>query len=133
MVRLMLNLVSQLIAAALALLISSWILPDNVTLHLAGFVVAVLVFSLAQAILGPFVFNLARKYASAVLGGIGLVSTLVALWVATLFPDGLNISGIGWILAPLIVWLVTALGSWILMGFVFKKTIANRAKAKNAS
>jgi hypothetical protein len=76
---------------------------------------------LAQGILTPFIFNLARRYASAILGGIGLISTFLALWIATLFPGGLTIRGIGWVLAPLLVWTVTALGGWILMGVVFKR------------
>lgn len=126
MIRFLLNVVSHIVASAVALLIANWILPQ-VTLHVTGFIIAVLVFALAQSILSPFIFNMARQYASAILGGIGLVSTLVALWVATLFPDGLNISGIGWILAPLIVWIVTALGGWILMGLVFKRILNRRA------
>ena len=44
---------------------------DGVTVHSSGFVVAVLIFAVAQAILAPFVFNVARKYASAILGGGG--------------------------------------------------------------
>ena len=118
---------SQLMSAAVALLIANWILPQ-VALRVTGFVIAVVVFALAQSILSPFIFNLARKYASAMLGGIGLVATLVALWVATLFPDGLSISGIGWVLAPLVVWIITALGGWILMGVVFKRTLKKHEK-----
>ncbi|MBC9955391.1 phage holin family protein [Leucobacter sp. cx-42] len=132
MIRFLLNLVSHVISAAAALLIANWILPQ-VTVHAAGFVVAVLVFALAQSVLSPFIFNLARQYASAILGGIGLVSTLVALWVATLFPDGLTISGLGWVLAPLVVWIVTALGGWILMGLVFKRTLQKHEQGKKGA
>lgn len=127
MIRFLLSLVSHFVMSALALLLANWILPQ-VTLHLSGFIVAVLVFALAQSILTPFVVNLARKYASALLGGIGLVSTLLALWVATLFPDGIEISGLGWVLAPLVVWIVTALGGWILMGLVFKRYLDRRER-----
>lgn len=127
MIRFLLNLVSNVISSAAALLIANWVLPQ-VTLRVSGFIVAVLVFALAQAVLSPFIFNLARQYASAILGGIGLVSTLVALWVATLISDGLEITGLGWVLAPLIVWIVTALGGWILMGLVFKRTIEAHSK-----
>jgi hypothetical protein len=119
-VRFLFSVATNLITSAVALLLAYWILPQ-VTLHVSGFIVAVVVFALAQGILSPFIFNLARQYASAILGGIGLVSTFVALWIATLFPDGLEIRGLGWILAPLLVWIVTALGGWILMGAVFKR------------
>ena len=67
-------------------------------------------------------FNLARQYASAVLGGIGLVSTFLGLFVATLFPNGLEISGItAWVLSALVVWLITALGTWILGALIIKR------------
>lgn len=132
MMRFLLSLVSHVISAAAALLIANWILPQ-VTLRVSGFVVAVVVFAVAQSVLGPFIFNLARQYASAVLGGIGLVSTLVALWVATLFPDGLTITGLGWVLAPLVVWIATALGGWILMGLVFKRTLQKHDQGKKGA
>jgi hypothetical protein len=118
--RFLYSVLTNLITSAVALLLAYWILPQ-VTVHVSGFIVAVIVFALAQGILTPFIFNLARRYASAILGGIGLISTFLALWIATLFPGGLTIRGIGWVLAPLLVWTVTALGGWILMGVVFKR------------
>ena len=54
---------------------------------------------------------MANRYASAFLGGIGLVSTLVALFLATLFT-GLVIRGVGaWLAATLVVWLTTAVAT----------------------
>jgi len=129
-IRFLLNVVSHLISAVLALLLAGWILSQWVTLQFGGFVVATVVFALAQSILSPFIFNLARKYASALLGGIGLVSTFLALWVATLFPGGLQISGLGWVLAPFLVWIVTALAGWILMGVVFGRYLKKRERQK---
>jgi uncharacterized membrane protein YvlD (DUF360 family) len=117
MVRFLLQAAINLVMAAIGLLLAGSLI-DGVELQPSGFVVAVVVFVVAQAIFAPFVFNLARKYASAILGGIGLVSTLLALWIATLFSSGLTIDGItAWILATLLVWIVTALGTWLL-GFL---------------
>lgn len=133
MIRFLLNLAIHVVTAAVALLVAGWLVP-GVQLHLAGFVVAVLVFSAAQAILGPFVFSLARKYASAVLGGIGIVSTLLALWVATLFPDGLRITGVtAWVVTPLVVWIITALGTWIAGIFIIDRWWNRRKDAKKAT
>ncbi len=129
MIRFLLAVAANLVLSAIALLIADWVLAD-VTLHLGGFFVAVAVFALAQSILAPFVFNMARKYASAMLGGVGLVSTFLALWVATLFSGGVEISGIAWVLAPLIVWLITALGGWILIGIVIDRFVTKREKLK---
>ncbi|HEX6953506.1 MAG TPA: phage holin family protein [Agromyces sp.] len=114
MVRFLINIAISLVTAALGLLVNSWILPDF-HLDVSGFLVAVLVFTIAQAILAPFIFNVARQYASALLGGIGLVSTFVALLIASLFPGGIRIDGVvTWILATLIMWIITALGTWLL-------------------
>lgn len=114
MVRFLIRTAIYLVTAALGLLIASWVLPDF-RLEWGGFLVAIVVFAIAQSILGPFVFNLARRYASAVLGGIGLVTTFLALVIASLFPGGIHITGaVTWILATLVVWIVTALGGWLL-------------------
>lgn len=129
MIRFLLSVAISIVSATVALLVAAGIV-DGVRMQLAGFVVAVLVFTAAQAILAPFVFNLARKYASAVLGGIGLVSTFLALLVATMFPNGLHISGItAWVITPLIVWIITALGTWILGIFVIKRWWEKRRQA----
>lgn len=130
MIRFLLTVLSNLVMAAVALLLADWWLHEWVTLHLGGFFVAVAVFTVAQTILAPFVFNMARQYASAVLGGIGLVSTFLALWVASLFPGGVEVRGLGWVLAPLLLWIVTALGGWIVVGLVLEKYLAKREKRR---
>ncbi|VXC01390.1 phage holin family protein [Citricoccus sp. K5] len=113
MIRFLIHAVINLVMAAVGLLLAGALI-DGVSMQPSGFITAVLVFVLAQALLAPFVFNLARQYASAVLGGVGLVSTLLALWIATLMPNGLTMDGVSaWVLAPLVVWLVTALGTWV--------------------
>lgn len=126
MIRFLLSLGISIVSAAVALLVASAVV-DGVRVQAAGFVVAVLVFAIAQALLSPFVFNMARKYASAVLGGIGIVSTMLALFVATLFPGGLQIQGVtAWVVTPLVVWLITALGTWILGVLIIKRWWMNR-------
>jgi hypothetical protein len=114
MIRLLLNVVIALGSSAVGILVATWVL-DDMTVEPSGFVVAVLVFTVAQAILSPFIMKVAARNAPAFLGGIGLVSTLVALVIANVFTDGLSISGATtWILASLIVWLVTALAAFFL-------------------
>ena len=64
-------------------------------------------------------FNLARQFATPLLGGIGLVSTLIALLVAISFPGGITISGASaWVMAVFVVWIKGALGGWILLWFL---------------
>lgn len=131
MIRMLLQAAINLVTAAAGLLLAGAMI-EGVALQTAGFVTAVVVFVVAQAILGPFVFNMARQYASAILGGVGLVSTLLAIWIATLVPDGLAVSGLAaWILTPLLVWIVTALGTWILGFLVLRRWWDKRTEEKN--
>ncbi|MFF2053587.1 phage holin family protein [Leifsonia sp. NPDC058194] len=128
MVRFLIRVAIFVVTAALGLLVAAWLLP-GFHLDWEGGIIAVVVFAIAQSVLSPFIFNLARKHASAVLGGIGLVSTLVALIVAALFPGGIRVDDfVTWALAALIVWFVTALGGWLLpLLFLKKKVTAARA------
>lgn len=126
MIRMLIGLAVNLASAALGLLVAAW-LVDGVQLEAAGFTAAVVVFAGAATLLGPFVFNTARRHANALLGGIGLVSTWLALWIATWLPGGLTISGWrSWVLAALVVWLVTALGGWFLLWLAVGRKVANR-------
>lgn len=123
-VRFLLRVLVFLAAAAIGLLVAGWLVP-GVTLRPWGFVTAVLVFAVAQAILAPFFLKMASRYASAFLGGIGLVSTLAALILASLFSNGLSIRGIGsWVGATIVVWLVTAVATLVLPALVLKKKAA---------
>lgn len=128
--RFFIHLITSGVLAALALLVASWTIP-GVKLEVGGFIVAVAIFALAQGLLAPFVFNLARKYASAVLGGVGLVTAFLALFVATLFPGGLQIDGVvAWIAAPVVVWVVTALGGWLIGGLIVTRWLDKRDQTR---
>ncbi len=100
--------------------------------HRHRFVLAAIVFAVAQSLLSPFITKVAARNAPAFLGGIGLVSTFVALVIASLVT-GLSITGWRtWILASLVVWLVTALATVLLPMFLLKDEIADRKAKKDA-
>ncbi|MGB3482264.1 MAG: phage holin family protein [Mycobacterium sp.] len=120
MIKLLLRLAVFLGSAALGLLAAAWLVP-GVSVSVWGFVAAVVIFAVAQAVLAPVFGKLATRYASALLSGIGLVSTLAALILASLLTSGLVIRGIGsWIAATVVVWLVTALATLLLPKLVLK-------------
>lgn len=126
MTRFLLSIAVSLLSSAIGLLIADWVVP-GVRLSLGGFLLAVVVFTIAQGVLGPFILRLARRYATAILGGIGLVTTLVSLVLASILPGGLRISGLlAWVLAPLVVWIVTALGGWILGHLLITRRLGAR-------
>ncbi|MBF9336515.1 hypothetical protein G3N30_09880 [Microbacterium lacticum] len=97
-----------------------------------GFVLAVVIFAVLQSVLTPWAAKVARKNAPAFLGGIGIVSTFIALLIVVLIPGaGLTIGAPWWtwLVAPVIVWLVTALATWLLPGLFFKKKVQERRAA----
>jgi hypothetical protein len=96
---------------AIGLLVAAWIVP-GVSLSVSGFIVAVVLFSVAQAILSLFILKLPHGYASLLLGGTGLALTLVALILAAELTHGLTINGIAsWAATTVVVWLVTTIGA----------------------
>ena len=120
-IRFLLRIAIFLGSSAIGLLVAAWLVP-GVSIRPWGFFTAVVIFTVAQAILSPFFLKMASRYASAFLGGIGLVSTFAALLLASLFSNGLSIRGVGsWIAATVVVWLVTALATVVLPALVLKE------------
>ena len=120
MIRFLLRVAVFLGSSAIGLLVAAWLIP-GVSVSPFGFITAVVIFTVAQAILSPFFLKMASRYASAFLGGIGLVSTVAALILASLLSNGLSIRGIGsWIAVTVVVWLVTALATLVLPALVLR-------------
>jgi hypothetical protein len=132
MVRFLIRLAIFVGSSALGLLIAWWLLP-GFNINWAGFLVAVIVFAIAQSLLSPLVSKLAARHAPAILGGVGLVSTFLSLLVAHWIANGLQIDGVlTWVLATLIVWVVTALGTWLLPLVFLKRRVGERREARDA-
>jgi hypothetical protein len=113
-------------SSAIGLLVASILLPD-MNLRASGFITAVVVFAVVQSVLSPFVAKLAAGKAPAFLGGTGLIATFVGLAAAALL-GGLSVSGWRpWLLASLVVWLVTAIASMLLPLVVRRFNAAERA------
>ena len=108
-------------------------LVPGVQLRLGGFLVAVLVFTVAQSLITPVAMRLGRKTEQALIGGLGLISTGLALIVASLFEGGISFVGgfLPWLGATLVVWLVTALGGWLLPIWLLKDKVS-QARSRRA-
>ena len=129
MIRFLIRTAIYLGSAALGILAAVWLQPE-VSVSASGFVITVVVFAVAQTVLAPFIMRVAARNAPAFMGGIGLVSTFAALLVASLF-GGLSISGWRtWILATIIVWLVTALATVLLPMVLLRDEITGRKNKK---
>ncbi|MEG3616410.1 hypothetical protein [Isoptericola haloaureus] len=134
MIRLLARTAVFLLAAAIGVVLTDvlfdafgWETFDVVWGDPLGFVLAVVIFALAQAVLSPFFAQLARRNAPTLVGAVGLITTYVALLVASLASDGLTISGWqGWVIGPIVVWLVTMLATFLLPAFILKQAVEER-------
>ena len=132
MIRFLIRAAIWLVSAFLGLVVADLLL-QGFSLHWDnwwGVVLAVVIFAVLQSVLAPWILRMAHRFAPAFLGGIGLLSTFVALLIAVIIPAaGIGIDGpVAWIIGTLIVWLVTALATWLLPG-VFLKNRVQGAKA----
>jgi len=122
------------VSAALGLIVADLILP-GLRIDWSswwGFVLAVVIFAVLQSVLTPWAAKVARRNAPALLGGIGIVSTFIALLIVVLIPGaGLTIGSPWWtwLVAPMIVWVVTALATVFLPALFIKKKVVDRRGA----
>ena len=130
MIRLLIRTVVFFASSVIGLVVASLVL-DDFEVTPSGFLLVVVVFALIQSIISPFLMKVAMKNATAFLGGIGLLATFIALLVATLVGDSLTISGgvSTWIAATVIVWLATALATFLLP-FLVAKTAIERKRSE---
>lgn len=125
MIRFLATLALAVIGNAVGLIVASMIV-DGFTVSSSGFVISIVFFTVAYAILSPFVLKMALRYLPALSGGIALVTTFVVLLLTTIFTDAVTIRGVtAWIVAPLIIWVMTIVASVVLPLFLFKKTLSN--------
>lgn len=131
MIRFLLRTAVFLLAAAVGVLVAAWIFAafDLETFSVdwsepLGFVLTIVIFAVVQAIISPFLTKVARNNAPTLVGGVGLLSTFVALLVAVVFTDGIDVGGVaGWIIGPVIVWLAGMLAAFILPLFLLKEGV----------
>lgn len=120
-----------LLSAALGLIVATLLLPGFVIdwADWWGFVLCVVIFAILQSVLAPWVTRMAKRYAPALLGGIGIISTLIALLIVVLLPiGGVRITdALSWVLGPVIVWVVTALATVLLPMLLIKKKVTGAA------
>lgn len=131
MIMFLLRALIFLASAAVGLIVADLVLPGFVIDWGSplGFILAIVIFAVLQSVLAPWLARVAQRNAPALLGGIGIVSTFVALVVVVLIPRaGLTIGAPWWtwVIAPVIVWLVTALATLFLPMLFIKKKVAER-------
>ena len=127
--RLVASAVVALISDALGLLVAA-VVVNGISISALGFVVAVVVFAVADLFIQPLFRQMAIKQAPALIGSSALVATIISFVVTATFTDGLSVSGTtAWLLGPLVVWAVALVAQLLLPLVIFKKTLARRADA----
>jgi uncharacterized membrane protein YvlD (DUF360 family) len=127
MIRLIVRTGIMLLANAIGLIVASLLL-DGFEVDVTAFIFAVVIFTVAVALMTPFLASTLRRNqsSSAALGGVALIATFVSLVITDLLSDGLSISGIGtWIGATVVVWLASLLAVFILPFLGLKKYLEN--------
>lgn len=121
MIRLLVRTGVLLAANAVGLIVASLVL-DGMELDVAGFLVAVVLYTVVLALLQPFLASQLRRRDSSALGGVALIAALASLIVTDLVSDGLSIDGVGtWIAAAVIVWAGSLLAAFLLPYLGLKK------------
>lgn len=130
MIRLLIATGIQLLANAVGLLVAAAVL-DDVEVSGTAFLVAVVVFTLVYAIAQPFFTQMALSRVPALRGGVALVATLAGLVVTAALSDGLSISGLTtWLLATVIVWLISLVGVLLLPLVLVKRSLQDRSRER---
>lgn len=128
MLRLLAQLTLSLLANALGLFVANLLL-DQLSIDALAFIAAAAIFSLATTILGPLITKIALTNAPYLVGSTALVTTFVGLVVTRLTSNGILIDGLNtWVLATLIVWLFSLIGSVLLPLVLFKKVLEKNKK-----
>lgn len=131
MIRLAIRAGLFLASAAIGLLVAKAVV-DGMTISWGSFVLVVVLFAVLQSVLAPFFAKTAARNAPALLGGVGLFTTLVALGVTSLVTDGLTIDGAtDWFLAALVVWLVTMVATLLLPIILVKAGVERVREARS--
>jgi putative membrane protein len=103
-----------LLANAVGLIVAAVVL-DDMRLSASAFVLAVVVSTVALALMQPFLVSQLRRRGSAVLGGGALIATLAALVITAIATNGLEIDGaLTWLAAAVIVWAAALVAAFVL-------------------
>ncbi|EXJ52556.1 MAG: hypothetical protein BGN98_04315 [Microbacterium sp. 69-7] len=95
-----------LASAAVGLIVADIVLPgfSSDWRSPVGFILVIVIFAVLQSVLAPWLARVAQRNAPAFLGGIGIV-------------------------APMIVWVVTAIAAFLLPAVLLKKKVQDRRES----
>ncbi len=120
MVRTLIRIGLTLVGNALGIWVASLLL-DDMNINAGAFLLAVVIFTVAEVILEPFIRKVTTEKASALKSVTTLITTFLALLITDLVSDGLSIKGaLTWVLATIIVWALTFVFG-VVLAYLFVK------------
>jgi putative membrane protein len=123
-IRLAARALISLLANAVGLVVAAQLL-DDMSLSVAGFVTASLIFTVVAVVSEPLIRQIALKNVPAILGSSALIATLASLILTSVLTDGLRISGLTtWVLATVVVWAAALAANLLLPLVIFKRVLA---------
>ncbi len=123
MIRFLIRTLIFFLSALIGLIVADLLL-SGLTVDFTSYLTVAIIFALIQALVAPIMLRIVRGKASAFTGGVGLISTFVALFLTNLLLSGLRITGLStWILASLIVWLAGAVAAFLLPFILVKRAV----------
>lgn len=124
MIRILASAALSLLGNAVALIAGSLLLA-GMSLDPAGFLTALVIFTLTTVLIEPLLRQMALRSAPAILGSSALIATLVSLVVTAWLGDSLRIDGAtDWILATIVVWAIGLAARLLLPLVLFKRVLA---------
>lgn len=132
MIRLLVRTLVFFGSSAVGLLVAA-VLLDDVKVRVSGFLLVVVIIAAIQSIASPLLTRVAARRATTLLSGVGLLSTFVALVVASVVGDSLTIEGgvTTWLATTAIVWLATAAAALLLPFLLVRAGLRSAAERRD--
>ena len=126
MLRLLASTCLYVLGNAIGILVAAKVLP-GFTIDLWSVIVVAFVFTVIVVVMTPLLVKISIQHVPQMSGGVALVAILVGLIITSFLSDGLTITGVStWILAPLIIWVVSLIAGLVLPLFLFKKVLEKK-------
>jgi uncharacterized membrane protein YvlD (DUF360 family) len=125
-IRFLVRTAIMLVANGVGLIVAALVLA-GMSINATGFVEALVVFTIALALLTPFIASRFEGGARAHSAVAALLATLASLVITDLISNGFEIKGVGtWFAATFVVWGAALLAAFILPYFGLKKYVDDR-------
>ena len=107
--------VALTLASSLIGLLVAGLVVRGMGVQARGLILGTIVLTVAQALLVPVVTKLIGRHVPTLEGGIGVVSTFLALLVAWWAPGGITFDSLSaWVLGTIVVWVVVGVSAALI-------------------